>query len=336
MNRRLATAVAAAVALAACNGRPSAAGLGVLPQSSASEQTIAPHPARGHSWMLAEAKSDVLVYVSVQQYNNSGLYVYSYPQGKQVGFLQPDTDQYEGLCADSHGNVWMLNWSTNGQAFYYEYPHGGSNPIHSIIAVGVPSGCSVDPSTGNLAIANYIDYGSRGHNGDLAVYQQATGKPTYYQDSSIKHYYFCAYDSKGNLYSDGDTNYINVLARNSQTLRHVYFDKKIAPGSMQWNSGTLVIALIGGAKEPVHVDRATIQGSSAHVTGTTSLQTNPGWGNYLNVQFWIAGKAIAGPGPGVGGPTRTLYFWPYPAGGKASKRIEAPNNGNFYGVAISP
>ena len=86
----------------------------------------------------------------------------------------------------------------------------------------------------------------------------------------------------------------------------------------------------------MRIDRVTVQGSGAHIVGTTSLQTNPSWGNYLNVQYWIAGKVIAGAGPGTGGPQKKVYFWPYPAGGKAIKTIAAPDYANFYGVAISP
>jgi hypothetical protein len=336
MNKRSFVFVAVIAALAGCGSGPSALNASALPQSRSS--TLAQDRAPGHSWMLKEAASQELVYVSeVGEYNNPGVYVYSYPQGKQVGFLQESSGEiYEGLCADTNGNVWVVGWITNGQAFYTEYAHGGSQPIQDIISVGDPSGCSVDPSTGNLAVANYVDYNISGRRGDIAVWRPGSSKPIDYYDNSIKYYYYCAYDDRGNLYADGNTHYLNVLAKNSKTLRHVYFDKAIVPGSLQWNSGSLVVSLVGGAKGPVHVDRVTVKGSGAHITGTTSLQAKPAWGNYLNVQFWIQGKIITGPGPGSGGPTRTLYFWPYPAGGKATKTIAAPNNGNFYGVAISP
>jgi hypothetical protein len=332
MNKCSFATLVVAAALAGCNGQAPVAGSGALPQSKA----IAQHPGRGRSWMLKEAASQTLVYVSENgEYNNPGVYVYSYPQGKQVGFLQEFSGgPYQGLCSDTHGNVWALAWDTNGQAFYIEYAHGGTQPIQDIISSGEPAGCSVDPKTGNLAIANYMDF-NVGRRGDIAVWKPGSSKPTDYYDNSITYYYWCAYDDKGNLYADGNTNYINVLDKNSSTLQHVYFNKTIAPGSLQWNAGSLAITQVGGAKGPVRVDRVTVQGSGAHIIGTTNLQTSPSWGNYLNVQFWIQGKIIAGVGPGTGGPVRALYFWPYPAGGKASKTIAAPDNGNFYGVAIS-
>jgi hypothetical protein len=335
MNKHSIAALIAAAALAGCSSQPSSlAGAGGLPQGN----VIAQHLARGHSWMMRGAASQELVYVSSQGvWDKQGVYVYSYPQGKRVGFLQPDTEEtYQGLCSDTHGNVWVVGWITNGQTFFDEYAHGGTQQINAYSGYGVPSGCSVDPTTGDLAVANYVDGNIQGRRGDIAVYASGSNKPTDYYDNSIKYYYYCAYDDKGNLYADGDENYINVLASKSSTLRHVYFNKTVTPGSLQWSAGTLTMAKVGGAKGPVRVDRVTIQGSGAQVTGTTSLQTLPSEGNYLDAEFWIQGKVIAGPGPTSAGPTKALYFWPYPAGGKASKTITAPDNGNFYGVTVSP
>jgi hypothetical protein len=333
MYKRLCVAIVAAGALAGCGSQSSAIGAGAFPQT----KTIVEHLARGRSWMLPGASSQDLVYVSDQgMYYNTGVYVYSYPQGKQVGFLQPDlAETYEGLCSDSHGNVWVVGWTTNYQAFYDEYSHGGTYPIKGLGGRGVPSGCSLDPSTGNLAIANYQDFDISGHRGDVAIYKNATGSPQDYYDSSITYYYFCSYDNKGNLFADGDKDYINEIARNGATLRHIYFNKAITPGSLQWNNGSLAVAVVGGAKGPIHIDRVTVKGSNAQIVGTTSLQTYRNEGQYLDVEFWIQGKVIAGPGPGYGGTTRELDFWPYRLGGKISKTITAPNNSNFYGVAFS-
>jgi hypothetical protein len=324
MNKRALVIVTTGAMLAACGAQQSPLANGGIAQYSAIPQ----HRGHDRSWMLPEAKGDTLIYVSNQgRWDDGGVLVYSYPQGKQVGFLQPDTaEQYEGLCSDTHGNVWIVGWIQNGQAFLDEYAHGGTQPIDSIIATGMPSSCSVDPSTGNLAIANYVD---------IAVYQDAQGSPTNYYDSSITYYYYCTYDDKGDLFANGDTGYVNELPRGSSTLRHIYFDKRIAAGSLQWDKGDLAVTILGGAKGPTHVDRVTIAGSGAHIIGTTSLQTYKNEGTYLDVEFWIQGKTIAGPGAGSGGPTRRLYLWPYPAGGKAFKTIAAPDNSNFDGVTIS-
>jgi hypothetical protein len=304
--------------------------------SSARAQQIAAHLARGRSWMLEEASSDDLVYVSEQGvWGHQEVLVYSYPQAKLVGELQPDTEEtYEGLCSDSSGHVFVVGWITNGQAFYDEYAHGGSEPINDIIATGVPSGCSLDPSTGNLAVANYVDF-NEGRHGDVAVYADAAGEPTDYSDATVPHYYFCAYDDKGNLFADGDSSVLNELPKKSANMTSVYFNHNITPGSLQWNDGDLAVAVVGGAKGPTRIDRVTVAGSGAQIVGTTNLVSYHNEGTYLDVQFWIQGTRIIGPAPNAAGPTHALNFWPYPAGGKAIKTVTAPSNGNFYGVAFS-
>jgi hypothetical protein len=331
MNKR-ALIVVVAGALAACSGQR-ATNMAALPQT----ETIAQHLSRGHSWMLKEATSEDLVYVSEQgNFGKQGAYVYSYPQGKQVGFLQPDSyETYEGVCSDAHGNVWIVGWIGNRQSFSDEYAHGGTQEINGHGGYGLPSGCAVDPTTGNLAVANYIDGTIQGRRGDIAVYKDGSNTPADYYDDSITYYDYCTYDTKGNLYADGNANYINILAKNSNTLRHVYFNKSIAPGSLQWSGGTLTVSEVGGAKGPIRVDRVTVQGSGAQITGTTTLQTYKNKGQYLDVEFWIQGTIITGPSPTSSGPTKTLSFWAYPGGGKVSKTIVAPDNGNFWGVAIS-
>lgn len=60
-----------------------------------------------------------------------------------------------------------------------------------------PYDCSVDPLTGNLAVANAAG-GSSGA-GNIAVYAHASGEPTYYTDSSLFVFQSCVYDASGNL-----------------------------------------------------------------------------------------------------------------------------------------
>jgi hypothetical protein len=286
--------------------------------------------------MLPEASTQDLVYVAdLGTFYDQGVEVYTYPQGKKVGFLRPDYDIFAGLCTDKQGSVWTLTWAINGQAFYTKYAHGGTQPIASIIASGVPSSCAVDPLTGNLAIANYEDFDVSRSRGDVAVYQAGQGKPADYYDDSLRHYDYCAYDNKGNLFADGNTNYINELARNSSTLRHIYFNKNIMPGSLQWNAGSLAVTVVGGAKGPIRVDQVSVKGSGAQIIGTTSLRTYQDKGEYLKLGYSIQGKVIAGPGPGPAGPEGKLYFWPYPAGGKAAMQITAPVYTNFFSAAFS-
>src|SRR5580700_6686174 len=138
------------------------------PIATASQQNapIARESAHGRSWMLPEAKSEDLLYVS----NVYTITVYSYPKGKLVGTLNNFEKPY-GECVDAKGNVWITD-SSFGKI--YEYAHGGTKPIHTVKDPEyVPYGCAVDPTTGDLAVANYSDASDR--EGNVAVYHKAKG-----------------------------------------------------------------------------------------------------------------------------------------------------------------
>ena len=102
------------------------------------------------------------------------------------------------MCVDKKGDVWVVN---NSSASLVEYKHGGKTPIATLYGISFPIGCSVDPTTGDLAVANYGN-GSYG-GGDVSIFAHAKGTPKVYTDSQIPHFNFCGYDPKGNLYADG-------------------------------------------------------------------------------------------------------------------------------------
>lgn len=96
--------------------------------------------------MAPEAKSEDLLYVST----SGGVAVYSYPAAVLVGTLSLLSPA--GLCADNAGNVWIT-----GNQQIFEYAHGGSQPIATLDDSGYSSkGCAVDPTTGDLAVTNFV------------------------------------------------------------------------------------------------------------------------------------------------------------------------------------
>src|SRR5579871_1712717 len=280
MNKRTLVLLATAAMLSGCGNQIPAAGAGAFPLGESA--AIAGHRAHARGWMLPDASGQDLVYVAdLGAFYHQGVDVYSYPQGKMVGFIQPDYDNFAGLCADNQGNVWVLTWATNGQAFYAKYAHGGTQPVMDIIAEGVPSSCAVDPSTGDLAIANFEDFSISRSRGSIEIYPPGQYRGQAYYDDSIRHYHYCTYDSKGNLFADGETSYVNELPRRASAFLHVYFNKNIKPGSLQWNDGSLAVTVVGGARGPILIDRVSVKGSGAHVIGTTKLQTYHNQGEYL-------------------------------------------------------
>ena len=159
---------------------------GGLPQT----RSIAPHVERGRSWMAPEAKSEDLLYIS----DYYGVHVFSYPKGQYVG----DIDAFGyGLCSDRAGDVFV----TDAPAYQvYEYAHGSTKRLQTLYGNYVdfgPIDCSVDPTTGNLAVAS-------SDSGFVVVFPKAEQNPKVYYDQTMLHasMFFCAYDDKGNLFVD--------------------------------------------------------------------------------------------------------------------------------------
>src|ERR1700722_208896 len=110
--------------------------------------SLASQPLR--SWMAPDAKKQDLMYISDSF--ASTVYVYSYPAGKLVGELTGLSGP-QGMCADAKGNIWVTSSLTNQ---IMEFAHGGTSPLVTLMQTGqIFDGCSVDPSTGALAVSSF-------------------------------------------------------------------------------------------------------------------------------------------------------------------------------------
>jgi len=176
--------------LTGCGAPPSQVGaVSSIPQTEAEGSAIA----RTHSWMASDAKTASLLYVSSVLTND--VYVYSYSTHKLMGTLTGFETPY-GLCVDKAANVWIVN---DGASQIAEYAHGGTTPIATLSDPGeYPEGCSVDPTTGNLAVTNF--YSGSGA-GSVSIYAGAQGSLKLYSDPAFTNYRFCGYDAHGNLLS---------------------------------------------------------------------------------------------------------------------------------------
>ena len=147
----------------------------------------------GQSWITANAKHGDLLYVA----SGDAVLVYSYPRAKLLQTLS-GFEGLDHLCVDAAGNVFVPSF---GLQEIFEYAHGGEYPIAMLSdSAGYPYDCSVDPTTGNLAVVNRY---SPTDGGSIAVYAHASGSPTIYTDSNFNLYYFSTYDDKGNLFVEG-------------------------------------------------------------------------------------------------------------------------------------
>jgi hypothetical protein len=237
------------------------------------------------------------------------VYAFSYPNGKLQQTLTGFTDP-AGECVDGNGNVFIANTGGNN---IIEYAHGGSSPIATLKDTGYfPVGCSIDPTTGDLAVTNFPTSSSM--QGDVVIYKKAKGNPKrHYVDGSIYEMLLCGYDSSGDLFVDGLTRsygaVVAELAHGGAKLSDIVLDRTIYnPGAVQWDGKHVAI----GDQSSNTIYRFRIKGGKAKTVGSTQLG-----GASMVFQFWIDGTKVIGPDSGAA----DVGIWAYPKGGSAIKTI---------------
>jgi hypothetical protein len=301
-----------AMLLAGCGGSqapiaaPGAMSQVAAPGAITQVAAIATHADPRKSWMAPDAKKNDLLYLS--SHGNGDVYVYSYPhvslKGTLTGLSSP-----AGECVDKSGDVFI----TSGSGIL-EYAHGGTTPIATLQDEGSPEGCAVDPKTGNLAVTNYSATSSSKAQGNVAIYTNAQGSPTYLTDSTIYHEYYCGYDNAGNLFVDGfDSGFVVKLSEipNGRTsFKNIKLTQTIeGPGGVQWDGKHLAVG--NNTEGLAKIYQFAINGEKGTKVGLTPLKRS------ISVtQFWIEQANVIGPeflGDDVG-------IWAYP-GGSAKKTI---------------
>jgi hypothetical protein len=254
----------------------------------------------------------------------------NYPQGQVQAQFQTPYGTPLGACADQNGNV-FVSVETGGGGDIFEYAHGGTSPIATLDDYdGTPAACFVDPTTGNLAVANQ-DSGRAG----LDIYQNAQGGATYYSDPNVYAFYFCTYDDDGNLFVDGEGGSplrptLSELPSRGSSFTEIALNKKIGrPGSLQW-MGTY-LAMGGGTKTVYHVK---ISGSAGDIVGKTPVHAS----TYPSLTYTIDGKTLISTYGSAhrkrSFPDRVAYY-EYPKGGAPTELLGPFHGSVVTGVAIS-
>ena len=266
----------------------------------------AAHPDRGRSWMAPDAKTNDLLYISSNL--NGDVYVYSYPydrlKGTLTGFSSP-----AGECVDKSGHVFITSKSG-----ILEYAHGGTTPIATLKDAGLAEGCSVDPKTGNLAVTNASTLSSS--QGNVAIYKDAKGSPTYRTDSKIYNEDSCGYDNAGNLFVDGqDVSSgglrLSEIPSGRTFFRDITLNQTITgAGGVQWDGKHLAVG--NNVEGSGTIYQFAINGEKGTKVGSTPLNGSSGV-----MQFWIEQGSVIGPEFGA----NDVGIWAYPAGGSAKKTI---------------
>jgi hypothetical protein len=260
--------------------------------------------------MDPDTKNKDLLYIS--DLGTDDVYVYSYPKGKLKGTLTGFNSPV-GLCSDKAGDVWIVN---AGASQMVEYAHGGNSPVATLSNTSYGQGCAVDPTTGNLAVANYYGPGSS-KPGNVAIYPNAQGTPTIYTDSQITDFLYCGYDGKGDLYADGYTGGVGSvygeLTSGSSDFTNITLNASLANAEgVQWHGKYL--AIVDSSVGVIY--QFAIRGRRGTEAGSTTLTGANGV-----YQFWIQGPKVIGPNTG----SANVMFWKYPAGGTAIKTITGLN-----------
>lgn len=274
------------------------------------------------AWMSPAAKKQNLVYVS--DLNGNDVLVYSYKTGLQVGqltgFLEP-----AGQCVDAKGDVWITD---SGDFQVVEYAHGGSAPLKTLATDGNGVGCSIDPVTGNLAVAN--SFSSVNGTGDIQIFKGASGVPTDYADKGECDAIFPpGYDNKGNLYFIALSSSYKLceLAAGASAIEPVTFSETIdAGGSVMWDGRHITVSApnVNGTQKTAIYQAKRNGARSLKVVGTTMVADSCNGADALVQQPFIVGtkntpvnvergKVVVGANYSC---ARRFDRWAYPAGGQ--------------------
>ena len=273
---------AAVALLAGCSGGSQ---LGANPIQ---QNLTSPVAQVGRSWMAPEAKKSDLAYIS--NFYNSTILVFTYPGGKNVGSISSDEPQGECTSKTSNGNWWVVE---SGSDEILEYAHGGTTPLKTLREdVGEAAGCTVDPTTGNLAVTIL-------GTGSVVVFTGGSGSGTTLFDG-LSSTYFAAYDDEGDLFVDGitssDTYGLVELPKGGSSFETITLSPSLGfPGELQWHRNYLAIGGSGG------IYHYAIHGTKGKEIGVT-----PGVGG----SFWIQGRYVLGADAG----NEDAVICKYPAG----------------------
>jgi hypothetical protein len=307
---RISGAVAAIGLLSACSGgmqsqvAPSTGTSAAVTSNAITKGGLSPFAFRGllpasapnhrPSWISPDAKKrgNALLYVS--NLGTDDVTVYTYKKNGQnvalsgtlTGFTEPAVP-----CADNAGNVYIPDYGTSQ---IYEYAHGATTPTQVLAdPSGSPVSCSVDLSTGNLAVANFAPSSP---SGNIAVYSHAAGTPTLVQPNNVTHPAFVGYKPTGTLYADGvdssDAFQMAVMPSGQSSFSAVTINGATlySPGAIIWGGSYL---LVGDQMYQNQQTSAVYQFCACSDTGLNKQGVAPIAGSTDVIGFWKRGAGSA-------------------------------------------
>lgn len=307
----LAFIIGAAALFAGCGASPPPFGGAFNPRSSTSNARIKSRPAGG--LLYAEGASQT--------------YMYSLPGGQLAGKIAVGGN---GACTDNNGDiVFTTAGSSNGQTVNYEYSSGGAKLLGTLVDPGdwVSLMCSIDPTTGRVAITSWADASpSGGYN--VEVFKNRKSNPKVYWGPKNTAIISCGYDDKGNLFVGalGPNNYgfeLLELTNGGDSLVSIPLDKsfgEVNPGTIQWDGQYVAIDL--PQKHAIY--RVSVAYGVGTVVGSTQLTSG-------GRDTWLENGMVAA---AHGRDAHKLALWHYPQGGRPFKLITSPFRRGLCAVVI--
>lgn len=299
------------------------AGCGVQATTRAVPQGVMPMQ-RAHG---ASGSSGDLLYVSDLVTND--VYAFNYPNGGLV-FKLKGLNQPWSLCSDGNGNVFVDSY---GNSDVVEYAHGARHPIQTLNLPGNAISCSVDSTTGNLAVV--FDSYSKGSG--VAVFPNEQGPPTFYYPGNFDIVSFCGYDNAGDLFLDGATQeqryafFVLPKGGNGIHLVPVSGGEFYDLNQIQWDGEYMAVEDSAFST----ISRIQFRGYGYFWSGTFVGVTNLTGCNYQPLQSWIDGGAIIVPCYDQNKGFGHVKVWNYPAGGKFLRKIARASGPFPNGVTVS-
>ncbi len=314
-----------ATILGSCGAQSQPNSFAALPQIGST-----PKPQqREASWMSPAAPSiKELLYISDESTND--VFVYNYSTGARVGTVK-GFDYPLGQCVDATGDVWIANYYGTSVE---EFAHGGKTALATVTTDGNPVGCSIDPKTGDLAVASEPGVLQTWHAG------KAVGK---YSNGDCAFLLGPGYDDKGNVYAACFVTlsavHVAEVPAGGKSLKVISFNQTLfSPGDAMWDGKYITFADTEFEDNGVTaIYRAKPTSGGLSLVSTTVLTDNCAKSNDYDgtPQPFIVGtkntpvnnrqgKLVVGGNEDC--TPQPFDTWAYPAGGNpTSKLAKAPS-----------
>lgn len=265
---------------------------------------------RRKSWMSAGAAKGALLYVSDSLLGD--VFAFTWPKMRLIGNLS-GLHFPQGECVDTNGNIWIANTK---RAEMVEFAHGGVKPIKTLSDRGqYPCSCSIS-ANGDLAVTNILSKQKGGYgSGSLSIYRAASGRPKIFADTGIVKVFFDGYDSRGNVFIDGQdgSGAFSIAEFNGKSFVALTVSGATinSPGAIQVTGTRVNVEDQLGSEGNSVMYQTKLQGTTLTVDATAQLDDGTDC-----VGSWIDGvrarQRLICPN---GGSPPSINVYRYPAGG---------------------